>query len=215
MTLAAQLQYMSQDYESMLHLSKEGGDNCERVGILYFGSICRPYQTWAQAWRSNPTDYIDKFKQCLAPYETLKCGLQLGLFHVMLAQLLLAAGRRRSRQRIGNGPCHDCSQWRAVVGAGNLPHARDCALPHRPKGGIGEFSPAIAEAQRTGALMLELRATADLVRTSAGSADADDALQMLATVLAQFTEGLESGDVRAARTLLKGRGYSELPLKSV
>jgi adenylate cyclase len=77
------------------------------------------------------------------------------------------------------------------------------------------FRRAVAEAQRSGALMLELRATADLVRTSAGSADADDALQMLATVLAQFTEGLESGDVRAARTLLKGRGYSELPLKSV
>jgi hypothetical protein len=60
---------MAHDYESMLALSKEGGHNCERVGILYFGSICRAYQTWAQAQLTKPADYIDEFKQCLTHYE--------------------------------------------------------------------------------------------------------------------------------------------------
>src|SRR5215472_11288045 len=60
--LAAQLHYMSQDYEGMLRLSREGSDNCERAGILYFGAICRSYQIWSQAWRSNPADYINEFR---------------------------------------------------------------------------------------------------------------------------------------------------------
>jgi predicted ATPase len=82
---------MSQDYEGMLRLSREGSDNCERAGILYFGAICPLHHTWAQAWRSNPADYIEKFRHGLATYEEMQCGLQLGLFHSMLAQLLLAA----------------------------------------------------------------------------------------------------------------------------
>lgn len=216
LALAAQLHYMGHDYESMLALSKEGGDNCERVGILYFGSICRAYQTWAQAQRANPADYIDEFKQCLAHYETLKSGLQLGLFHVMLAQLLLAAGRRDEAVKESEAALVKIAVNGERWWAPEIYRTLGLALSASDqKEASNNFRRAVAEAQRSGALMLELRATADLVRTSAGSADADDALQMLATVLAQFTEGLESGDVRAARTLLKGRGYSELPLKSV
>jgi class 3 adenylate cyclase/tetratricopeptide (TPR) repeat protein len=216
LALAAQLHYMSHDYESMLALSKEGGDNCERVGILYFGSICRAYQTWAQAQRANPADHIDEFKQCLAHYETLKSGLQLGLFHVMLAQLLLAAGRHDEAIKESEAALVKIAVNGERWWAPEIYRTLGLALSASDqKEASRNFRRAVAEAQRSGALMLELRATADLVRTSAGSADADDALQMLATVLAQFTEGLESGDVGAARTLLQGRGYSELPLKSV
>jgi class 3 adenylate cyclase len=216
LALAAQLHYMGHDYESMLALSKEGGDNCERVGILYFGSICRAYQTWAQAQRANPADYIDEFKQCLAHYETLKSRLQLGLFHVMLAQLLLAAGRRDEAVEESEAALVKIAVNGERWWAPEIYRTLGLALSASDqKEASDNFRRAVAEAQRSGALMLELRATADLVRTSAGSADADDALQMLATVLAQFTEGLESGDVGAARTLLQDRGYSELPLKSV
>jgi class 3 adenylate cyclase/tetratricopeptide (TPR) repeat protein len=215
LALAAQLHYMGHDYESMLALSKEGGDNCERVGILYFGSICRAYQTWAQAQRANPADYIDEFKQCLAHYETLKSGLQLGLFHVMLAQLLLAAGRRDEAVKESEAALVKIAVNGERWWAPEIYRTLGLALSESDrKEASNNFRRAVAEAQRSGALMLELRATADLVRKSAGTADTDDALQMLATVLAQFTEGLESVDVRAAKALLQGSGYSELPLQS-
>ena len=93
LALAAQLHYMAQDYEAMFELAKEGDDYCERVGVAYFGAICRPYRIWAQAWRSNSVDGIDEFRRSLMTYEDMKSGLQLGLFHGMLAQLLLAAGK--------------------------------------------------------------------------------------------------------------------------
>ena len=54
LTLAAQLHYMAGDNVIMEQVSREGGDNCERIGILYFGAICHAYQTWAQALRSKP-----------------------------------------------------------------------------------------------------------------------------------------------------------------
>ncbi len=212
LALAAQLHYMGHDYESMLALSKEGGDNCERVGILYFGSICRAYQTWAQAQRANPADYIDEFKQCLAHYETLKSGLQLGLFHVMLAQLLLAAGRRDEAVKESEAALVKIAVNGERWWAPEIYRTLGLALSASDqKEACNSFRRAITEAQRSGALMLELRATADLVRTSAGTAEADNARQMLATVLAQFTEGLESADVRAAKALLQESDHAPQP----
>src|ERR1700728_3738237 len=205
LALAAQLHYMAHDYESMLALSKEGGDNCERVGILYFGSICRAYQTWAQAQRANPADYIDEFKQCLAHYETLKSGLQLGLFHVMLAQLLLAAGRCDEAVKEAEAALVKIAVNGERWWAPEIYRTLGLALSESdPKEARNNFRRAITEAQRSGALMLELRATADLVRTSAGTAEAGSTKQMLASVLQQFTEGGESADVSVARTLLEG-----------
>jgi adenylate cyclase len=205
LALAAQLHYMAHDYESMLALSKEGGHNCERVGILYFGSICRAYQTWAQAQLTKPADYIDEFKQCLTHYEALKSGLQLGLFHVMLAQLLLAAGRRDEAVKESEAALVKIAVNGERWWAPEIYRTLGLALRESErKEACNNFRRATIEAQRTGALMLELRATTDLVQASSGTAEADNAQQMLATVLQQFTEGFESADVRAAKTLLQG-----------
>jgi class 3 adenylate cyclase/tetratricopeptide (TPR) repeat protein len=212
LALAAQLHYMGQDYESMLSLSKEGGDNCERVGILYFGSICRAYQTWAQARHADPADYIDEFKQCLTRYETLKSGLQLGLFHVMLAQLLLAAGRRDEAVKESEAALVKIAVNGERWWAPEIYRTLGLALAKSdPQEASKNFHRAIAEARRTGALMLELRATTNLVQNSAGMADAGSTKQMLASVLQQFTEGGESADVSVARTLLEGIPTNRTP----
>jgi tetratricopeptide (TPR) repeat protein len=205
LALAAQLHYMRQDYESMLALSKEGGDNCERVGILYFGSICRAYQTWAQARHADPADYIDEFKQCMERYETLKSGLQLGLFRVMLAQLLLAAGRPDEAVKESEAALVKIAvngeRWWAPEIYRTLGLALSKSDPQEAR---NNFRRAIAEARRTGALMLELRAATNLVQNSAGTSDAKDAKQTLASVLQQFTEGAESADVQVAKAALEG-----------
>jgi class 3 adenylate cyclase/tetratricopeptide (TPR) repeat protein len=204
LALAAQLHYMRQDYESMLSLSKEGGDNCERVGILYFGSICRAYQTWAQARHADPADYIDEFKQCMERYETLKSGLQLGLFRVMLAQLLLAAGRPDEAVKESEAALVKIAvngeRWWAPEIYRTLGLALSKSDPQEAR---NNFRRAIAEARRTGALMLELRAATNLVQNSDGAPDADGNKQTLASVLQQFTEGFESADVQVAKTLLE------------
>jgi predicted ATPase len=204
--LAAQLHYMSQDYEGMLRLSREGSDNCERAGILFFGAICRFYQTWSQARRSNPADHIEEFRHGLATYEEMGCGLQLGLFHGMLAQLLLAAGDPTQAAKEAetalakvtvNGERWWAPEIHRTVGDVLL------ALPNPDEAKAeSHYVRAIAEARHTGGLMLELRAATSLARMMVRRGDEAEARRSLAPIFTQFNEGFDSVDLRAAQVFL-------------
>jgi predicted ATPase len=61
---------------------------------------------------------------------------------------------------------------------------------------------AIACARRQGANTMELRATTMLVRVRACDGEATEARTRLAEILAGFTEGADTADVREARRLL-------------
>jgi tetratricopeptide (TPR) repeat protein len=204
--LAAQLCYMSQDYEGMLRLSTEGRDNCERVGILYFGAICRSHQTWSRASRSNPADYIEEFRHGLATYEGMRCGLQLGLFHSMLAQLLLSAGdpvTAVNEAEIAlakvtvNGERWWAPEIRRTLGDALV------ALPNPDEPEAERYYlRAIAEARHTGALMLELRAATSLAGMMVRRGDEKEAARTVAPIFAQFSEGFDSVDLRAAQAFI-------------
>jgi class 3 adenylate cyclase/tetratricopeptide (TPR) repeat protein len=200
--LAAQLHYMSQDYEGMLQLSREGSNNSERAGILYFGAICRSYQIWSQAWRSNPADYIEEFRRSLATYEEMRCGLQLGLFHSMLAQLLLAAGDPAEAAKEAETALAkvsvDGERWWAPEIHRTLGDVL-LALPNHEPEAESCYVRAIAEARHTGGLMLELRATTSLARMMVRRGDEAEARRTLAPIFAQFSEGFDSVDLRAAQ----------------
>jgi tetratricopeptide (TPR) repeat protein len=207
--LAAQLHYMSQDYEGMLRLSTEGRDNCERVGILYFGAICRSHQTWSRAWRSNPADYIEEFRHGLATYEGMQCGLQLGLFHSMLAQLLLAAGEPTEAAKEAKTALSKVTvngeRWWAPEIHRTLGDVL-VALPNPDEAEAEScYVRGIAEARSTGGLMLELRAATSLARMMARRGDESEARRTLAPIFAQFSEGFDSVDLRAAQLLLAER----------
>jgi tetratricopeptide (TPR) repeat protein len=200
--LAAQLHYMSQDYEGMLQLSREGSDNCERAGILYFGAICRLHHTWAQAWRSNPADYIEEFRHGLATYEEMRCGLQLGLFHSMLAKLLLAAGdpaeaAKEARTALGKVTV-DGERWWAPEIHRTLGDVL-LALPNHEAEAESCYVHAIAEARHTGGLMLELRAATSLARMMVRRGDEAEARRTLAPIFTQFSEGFDSVDLGTAQ----------------
>jgi class 3 adenylate cyclase/predicted ATPase len=209
LTLATQLHCMSQDYDSMIHLGKEGCDCCERESIIYFGAICRLYQIWAQACRSNPADYIGEFRLRFAAYEDLNCGLQLGLFHSMLAQLLLAAdapadAAKEAETALAKIAVNGERWWMPdvyrVLGNSLL------ALPN-PDANQAEdcFRRAMTEARATGALMLELRAATNLAQLLSRCGDEAEARQTLAPIFAQFSEGFGTADLRAARAFLDGK----------
>ncbi len=209
--LAAQLHYMAQDYEGMLQLSKEGSDNCERAGILYFGAICRLHQIWSQAWCSNPADYIEEFRHGLATYEEMRCGLQLGLFHSMLAQLLLAAGDpaeavKETETALAKVTV-DGERWWAPEIHRTLGDLL-LALPNHEAEAENCYVRAIAEARYTGAVMLELRAATSLATIMVRRGDEAEARLMLAPIFAQFTESLDSVVLRAARAFLAEKPHA-------
>src|SRR5262249_39017493 len=205
--LAAQLHYMSQDYDGTLRLSTEGRDNCERAGILYFGAICRSYQTWSQAWRSNPADYIEEFRNGLATYEEMRGGLQLGLFHSMLAQLLLAAGSPAEAVKEAQTALAKVTgeRWWAPEIHRTLGDVL-VVLPNPDEVEVEKcYLRAIAEARRTGALMLELRAATSLAGMMIRRGSEMEARGTVAPIFAQFSEGFDSVDLRAAQAVLAGK----------
>jgi predicted ATPase len=65
------------------------------------------------------------------------------------------------------------------------------------------LSAAIEVARRQGALAWELRATTALARERLKRGRAADVLGDLSAVYARFTEGMETPDLRAARSLLE------------
>jgi len=207
LTLAAQLHYKAQDYESMLRLAKEGDDNCEQNGIRYFGAICQLYQIWGQAWSSHVPHCVDKFRRALAAYEDMKCGLQVALFRGMLGQLLLAANDPR-------GAANECELALSNITingerwwAPEIYRTLGDALLALPNAELAEaencFRRAVAAAQQTGALMLELRASARLAKIMVRRHDAQEARRILASVLDKFDEGVDGGDLRAALAFLR------------
>jgi predicted ATPase len=214
LTLAAQLQYMSQDYESMLRLCEEGGYNCRENDIRYFGAICELYQIWAQAWLSRRPNYIEDFRRGLAAYEEMKCGLQVSLFRVMLAQLLLGAGQPAEAAKESEAAlvkiAANGERWWAPEIYRMLGHAL-LALPN-PDVVEAEkcFRRSIAEARHTGALMLELRATTSSAQLLIKRGDREEAQQTLASVLGQFTEGFDSRDFQAAMEHLSEKTADEI-----
>jgi tetratricopeptide (TPR) repeat protein len=207
LTLAAQLHYMAQDYESMLRLAKQGYDNCEQNGIRYFGAICQLYQIWGQAWSSNSPNCIDKFRRSLAAYEDMKCGLQVALFRGMLGQLLLAADEPRAAAKecelaLANITVNGERWWApeiyrtlgdALLALSNaeLVEAENC------------FRRAVAAAQQTGALMLELRASARLAQIKVRQHDKQEAQRILESALDKFDVGVDGGELRAALAFLR------------
>jgi class 3 adenylate cyclase len=206
--LAAQLHYMAQDYEGMLELSREGSDNCDRAGILYFGAICRSYQIWSQAWRSDPADYIEEFRHGLANYEEMRCGLQLGLFHSMLAQLLLAAGHPAEAAKEAETALAkvtvDGERWWAPEIHRTLGDVL-LALPNHEADAESCYVRAVAEARHTGGLMLELRAATSLAGMMIRRGDEAEARRTVGPIFAQFSEGFDSVDLRAAEAFLAGK----------
>ena len=206
LTLAAQLYYMADDYDRLSALSDESYEICERNGIRYFGAISRMYQIWARAHRSRPADRIAEFRSALKDYKDMGCGLQLGLFHAMLARLLLAAER----------PAEAATEAETALAAsetsGELwwaPEAhrtlgRALLAAARPNNAAAKksFERAIAQARQLSAPMLELRAATSLASLLAGNGKRAEAKRTLAPVLARFTEGFDSADLRAAKTLI-------------
>jgi predicted protein tyrosine phosphatase len=65
-----------------------------------------------------------------------------------------------------------------------------------------DFREALAVAQRVGSKAYQLRATTSLARLLANQGKRDEARTMLAQIYAQFTEGLETADLKDARALL-------------
>src|SRR5262249_683478 len=132
----------------------------------------------------------------------------LGLFHSMLAQLLLAAGDSAEAAKEAETALAkvtvDGERWWAPEIHRTLGDVL-LALPNREAEAESCYVRAIAEARHTGGLMLELRAATSLAGMMIRRGSEMEARRTVAPIFAQFSEGFDSVDLRAAEAVLAGK----------
>ena len=153
--------------------------------------------------------YIEEFRHSLATYEGMRCGLQLGLFHTMLAQLLLAAGAPAEAAKVAETALAKATvngeRWWAPEIHRTLGDVL-VALPNSDEAEAEScYLRAISEARHSGALMLELRAATSLAGMMVRRGDESEARRAVAPIFAQFSEGFDSVDLRAAQAFIAGK----------
>ena len=90
-------------------------------------------------------------------------------------------------------------------------HLLDAIAPDDAAAVEGCFRDALAIARRQGARLLELRAARSLARHWAESGRRADGAALLADVLAGFSEGFDTLDLREAAALLAGLTAAQAP----
>jgi tetratricopeptide (TPR) repeat protein len=208
LSLAAQIKYMAQDVDGLIRIGKEAGDHCDRFGILYFGMIAHLHHSWGEARRSNAAADIEAFRRRLADFAAMRCGLQLGLFHCMLGQLLLAAGApAEALMEVETAlamTAANSERWWAPEMYRTQGNALLASSDAKAPEAEACFRRAMAEARRRGAPILELRAATSLAHLLISRGRDGEAQHALLPVVAQLSEALDGPDLRAARALLPG-----------
>src|SRR6185436_3605521 len=147
------------------------------------------------------------FQQVPADPRVAKLKIWMPLHHATVAEAGLARGEtQEGLAAIDEGFSCSAATRQTFLDA-ELWRLRAALLQ---QGGAAEtevesaLSRALETARRQGARSLELRAASDLARRWSGQGRRDAARDLLAGVYDGFSEGFDTGDLRAARELLAG-----------
>ncbi|WP_175856485.1 adenylate/guanylate cyclase domain-containing protein [Burkholderia anthina] len=183
-------------------------------GLPYWLACGTLFRGWAMSAQGNLEDGIAQMRQGLDAHRAAGGEDQRPYFLALIADSYWRAGDEKAARGMldeamaiveqSGEHCYEAELYRLT---GNYLAAR-AGEPGTPAACDDEavdcFHRAIARARRQGARALELRAVSDLARLLQRQGKAVEAKQVLSEVLASFTEGFATRDLRAAQALLDG-----------
>jgi predicted ATPase len=178
--------------------------HADEHGLPYYAAIATIMRGWAKAIETDVDAGCAEMRAGLAAHRDLETEQQRAYYLVLMADALCAAGR------VDDG-LHVLDEAVAAVNASDehfceaeLYRIRGDLLVRdaRPDEAGAYFRRAIGVAQAQCAKALELRGVMGLARLSAATGQRDLARAMLHPVFEWFTEGFDTHDLRAARSLL-------------
>jgi predicted ATPase len=161
------------------------------------------FRGWAKASLGDVAGGLDDMRSALESEEEAGIPSDFPIYYEMFAEVCERAGRfeegldavtkgfaqaERGRLVYWNAELHRRRGELMFASGGNRPAVADC------------FEQALAAARAQGALLLELRAAASIARL--GRDEDRDPVAYLRTAYAGFPSGLDTPDLRDARTLL-------------
>ncbi|MGC4081072.1 MAG: hypothetical protein QM736_02915 [Vicinamibacterales bacterium] len=177
---------------------------CREHGLPQEAEWSRSFQGGALIAIGRTQEGIDLLKESLAVQIKLDTRLAFPMFLALLAEGYCRAGLiDEGRRAVDDG-----FAWAARTGEGGY-----VAELHRTRGELTRaagdavsaeesFRAAIAYARGQTGRMFELRAATGLARLMAAQARRDDARALLEPIVAWFSEGFDTADLRAARGAL-------------
>ena len=196
------------DVESVRSDSERLRELCARHRMPMYHGYADAFAGWILLESGqSPHDAVTLLERGLSTLAQIGSRNYAVLFIAQLARALAALGRHddaRSTveralvesQSRGIGWC-DAELWRV---RGDL--LLRCVPPDRPQA-IESFERALRIARARGAKLWELRAAVGLARLWAGDGETTNALNLLAPIYGWFTEGFDTVDLVAAKSLLE------------
>jgi predicted ATPase/class 3 adenylate cyclase len=208
LALAAVMTQFCDEVEETHALATAAGELSREHGLAYFLAWGSILAGWALAAQGRTEEGLAEQRRGLAAYTATGAALSVPYFLGLVADAHRRAGHvaegldalehavsrvNRTKQRWMKAELHRLQGELRLV----LPQP-DTARAER------HFRRAIELAGGQGELSLELRAATSLGRLWRSQGRAGDARAIVAGVHARFTEGFDTTDLRAARTLLEG-----------
>jgi predicted ATPase len=182
-------------------------------GLPLYEAMARVVRGWARIGQGDKEQAADEVRQGLAAWESTGAQLMRPHFLALLAEGCAPTGREDSGLRLldealavseSTGERHYQSELYRLQGERLLTGARE----HGAGAAAACFEQSLAIARQQGALSLELRAAVSLARLHQGRRRSARAGDLILPVYERFHEGLDTVDLREARSLLDLRADS-------
>jgi predicted ATPase len=208
---AAMLQQCRGDPRAVLECAETSAGIASEQGFSFWLAGATVMRGWALAEEGAAAEGIAQMREGLSAWEATGSVTYRTYYLALLAETLGKRGETGEALRVlaealdlahGTGERLYEAELHRLRGeflraGGEPPPAREAEEC---------FRRALAVARRQGTRSLELRAAMSLARLSRERGDETEARALLAEVLAAFTEGWDTPDLREAKALLEGEG---------
>ena len=164
----------------------------------------RCFQAMLDALSGDPAAGLPRFQEAIADLRESGFCAHLTMFLGALAEVQSAAGRAADAMRTVDGALDWCERHEERWFMAELLRVKSGILALQAAGAQPaiQLRQALDLARGQGALAWELRCATSLARLAHARGDGAEARNLLSAVHDRFTEGFETADLRAARTML-------------
>ncbi len=204
LAFSTQMSYLRREPQRTEALAERTIALSAEQGFLLFQAVGMLYRGWPAAQRGDAGAGIEHIRSAVALFRETGARLNGHYFMSHLAEACLAAGRDEEAERA----LDEAGQLAAVnldtYYVAELQRQRGELMLSRGDADAAAicFTDAYEEARSAGARSLELRAATSMARLAAVQRHARSRRSPLEDIYAWFTEGFDTGDLRAARALI-------------
>jgi predicted ATPase len=178
---------------------------CAEYGLAHEGHWAKSFSGGALAISGREDEAADLLREALDALQRLRSGLVRPTFLALLGDAHARAGRvEQGLTAVQEGFDHaERTTERGFTAELHRVKGRLLALDGDRDGAVASLRAALARAREQDARSFEIRAATDLASLLHEEGRSDDALAELEPVYNWFTEGFDTADLRAARSLLE------------